>query len=455
MVSNYVRNAIDGSKFNRHHLAIVIISVLIVVFEGYDLVVFGSIVPQIMEEWSITPVQAGVLGSYGLVGMLIGSIVLGALSDKIGRVNVLVFSVIVFSIFTALMGLAADPAQFATFRFIAGVGIGGAMPNVLALVSEFVPKARRTTLIAFTMTGMQMGSMLAPTLGILLIPSFGWRPLLFVALIPLLLVPFIIKYVPDSLNLLVAKGNINKLETLLEKIAPGIDRNHIIAEKSESTSTQPKITVVDLFKNKLAVSTVMIWIVYFMGLLMIFGLNTWLPSLIREAVPALQTGLVFLIVLNGSAILGTVVFGLIAEKKDAKKQLIIIYLVGAFAIALLGFTTNIPLLYLFSAIAGISTTGAQNLLNAFTSQYYPHHMRSTALGFANGVGRIGGMVGPTFGGVLLTLSLPSQFNFIAFGIPGAIIALALIFVATKKAPVNTAIVKEIEILPEPLPEQIK
>lgn len=440
MVSNYVRNVIDGSKFNRYHLAILVISTLIVVFEGYDLVVFGSVVPQIIREWSLTPVEAGILGSYGLLGMLMGSIILGSLADKFGRVNILIVSVALFSVFTFLIGLSTNTTQFAWFRLIAGLGIGGAMPNVLALVSEYLPKARRTTLIAITMTGMQMGGMLAPTLGIFLIPSFGWRPLLWVALVPLLLIPLIYKYVPDSLNLLVTKRKNDKLESILERIVPGIDRKRIIAEKSEIL-VQPKVSLPDLFKNNLALSTIMLWIIYFMGLLMIFGLNTWLPSLIKESVPSLQTGLAFLIILNGSAILGTVVFGLLADKNGAKKQLIIIYVAGAFAISLLGFTTNIPLLYLFSAIAGICTTGAQNLLNAFTSQYYPYHMRSTALGFANGVGRIGGIVGPTLGGVLLSLAVPSQFNFIAFGIPGAIIAIALIFVSTKKESGNTSWVK--------------
>ncbi|MFB9761141.1 MFS transporter [Ectobacillus funiculus] len=183
--------------------------------------------------------------------------------------------------------------------------------------------------------------------------------------------------------------------------------------------------MIGLFKNKLGLSTILFCIVYFMGLLMIYGLNTWLPKLMQNAGYPLISSLGFAIFLNGGALIGTVIIGVIADRKGSKKLIAGLYVLGAICLALLGIKSNMFFLYFLISIAGVCTMGNQSLLNAFVSQYYPANVRSTGIGLANGVGRLGGMLGPTLGGMLLSLNFPITLCFLVFALPGACAALAL------------------------------
>lgn len=191
--------------------------------------------------------------------------------------------------------------------------------------------------------------------------------------------------------------------------------------------------IVGLFKDSRALSTLMFWIAFFMCLLMVYGLNTWLPKLMIEAGYALNSSLGFLIVLQGGAIVGTLIIAKLCDRYGSKKMLVPMYALGAVSLTLLGMGGSSFVIYTLVAIAGACTIGAQNLVQAYVSQYYPPNIRSTALGVASGIGRIGGMLGPILGGFLLSISLPIQLNFIAFAIPGLIAAVALSFVPVKMA----------------------
>ena len=193
----------------------------------------------------------------------------------------------------------------------------------------------------------------------------------------------------------------------------------------ELQATGTKVPVIGLFKDHRALSTVMFWIAFFSCLLMVYGLNTWLPKLMIEAGYALNSSLGFLIALQGGAIIGTLIIGRLCDKYGSKKMLVPMYASGAIALTLLGFGGNMFVIYLFVAIAGAATIGSQNIVQAYVSQYYPAYIRSTALGMASGIGRIGGMLGPILGGFLLSITLPIHMNFIAFAIPGLIAAIAL------------------------------
>lgn len=169
-----------------------------------------------------------------------------------------------------------------------------------------------------------------------------------------------------------------------------------------------------------------------MCLLMIFGLNTWLPKLMLEAGYALNSSLGFLVVLQGGAIAGTLIIAKLCDRYGFKRMLVPMYALGAISLTLMGMGGNLFWIYILVVVAGACTIGSQNLIQAFVSQYYPAVIRSTALGVASGIGRIGGMLGPILGGFLLSISLPIQLNFIAFAIPGLIAAIALSFVPVKQ-----------------------
>jgi MFS transporter, AAHS family, benzoate transport protein len=178
--------------------------------------------------------------------------------------------------------------------------------------------------------------------------------------------------------------------------------------------------------------TSMIWVAFFMCLLMVNGLTTWLPQLMVTAGYELGSSLTFMIVLNVGTIIGTLVLGRLADVWGAKRVLVPMYAVAALSLMLLGFNNPMAVLLLLVAITGACTVGAQNISYAFVSQYYPSAVRSTAIGLASGVGRLGAIAGPIFGGVLLTLDLPVHLNFLFFAIPGVIAAVAFLFVPLVK-----------------------
>ncbi|TWE05172.1 AAHS family benzoate transporter-like MFS transporter [Neobacillus bataviensis] len=423
---------IAKSKFSRFHLGLLLWSFFIISFDGYDLVVYGTVVPTLIEKWHLSPVEAGAIGTYGLFGMMFGAILFGTLADRIGRKSVISITLILFSLFTFLCGFANTPTVFSTLRFLAGLGLGGIMPNVIALLTDYAPKTMRSMVVSIVLCGYSVGGILAPLLGILLMPNFGWQSIFWFAGLPLLLLPFIHKQLPETASYLIRKGKKEKLLSTLVRLNPELSFNQN-DEFVEIKSKESDFPVIGLFKNKRVLSTLMFWAAFFSCLLMVYGLNTWLPKLMIEAGYGLNSSLAFLIALQGGAIIGTLIIGRLCDKYGSKRMLVPMYASGAVALTILGFGGNSFLIYLLVAIAGAATIGAQNIVQAYVSQYYPPYVRSTALGMASGIGRIGGMLGPLLGGFLLSISLPIHMNFIAFAIPGLIAALALALVPAKNA----------------------
>ena len=428
MNSINVANMIDESKFNRFHGVVLFWCAFAIIFDGYDLVIYGSVLPSLMQEWSLTPNQAGTLGSVALLGMMFGALIFGPLADKMGRKNVILFCIALFSLFTGLIGISNDPVEFGIYRFIAGLGLGGVMPNAIALMTEYSPKKLKSTLVSIMFSGYSVGGMLAAGLAILLIGQFGWRSLFFVGALPLLLLPLMYKTLPESPRFLLLKNDHNKIGNMLTKVNPAFSyhKNQSYVQQKEEAGAP----VIKLFTNGRALSTLLFWISFFMCLLMIYGLNTWLPKLMDGAGLSVS-GLMFLFVLNFGAIFGAIFGGRLADKWGPKPVLIAFFISAAVSLTLLGQVHNIVLLYILVAIAGATTIGTQIITNAYISQYYPTEIRSSGLGWALGVGRLGAIAGPIIGGVLLTMKLPFYQNFLAFALAGIIGALALTFVQNK------------------------
>jgi len=426
-----IQQFIAKSKFLKFHFTLLFWSFVLIAFDGYDLVVYGTVVPVLIEEWGISPLYAGTLSSYGLFGMLFGAIGFGILGDQICRNKVIVAFVILFSVFTALCGFVSSPEIFGVFRFLAGLGLGGIMPNVIALLTDYAPQKYKGTIVAIVLCGYSIGGIIAPILGLTLMPSLGWESIFWVSAIPLLLIPVFYKRLPETPSYLLKKGRVDELAKTLQKLAPDekIDASMNFILDEVVTEKQGPLA---LFSENRTRSTLLFWVAFFSCLLMVYGLNTWLPNLMIQAGYGLTSSLVFLIALQGGAIVGSLIMGPLADKYGFKKVLIPMYISGAIALTLLGFGGGEVWVFLLIMIAGAATIGSQNIVQAYVSQYYPAFIRSTALGTSSGVGRIGGMMGPILGGVLLGMTLPNYQYFLAFAIPGFIAAIAITFVPSKK-----------------------
>ncbi|WP_087972204.1 MFS transporter [Oceanobacillus rekensis] len=421
-------NVIDSSRIQSFHVWLVIWLFLIIMFDGYDVVVYGAIIPSLTAEWGISGLTAGAIGSYTVLGTAVGGFLFGMLADKVGRKKIIVFTVILFSVFSTLSGFATGPIMFTIFRVLAGLGLGGVMPNVIALATEYAPKHIRTTLVSFIFCGYSIGAILASLTSRSLLPEVGWEPVLWLGGIPLLFIPFIIKDIPESVDFLLRKGKDAEARAVLSKIDSTLTGDFKLvtpALKKEG------IAIFKLFEDKRAFSTLMFWLSCFSAFVLIYSMNTWLPSLMMEAGYDLSSSLMFTAVMQVGAILGTVIFGPLVDRLGFKKVLVPLFFGGAISLSFIGLTTSMFIAFVLIAIIGAASVGVQNLFNAVVSQYYPAEMRATAIGSTMAVGRIGGIVAPTFIGVLLSMGLQPQFNFTAIASAAVLGAFALLFVQVK------------------------
>jgi AAHS family benzoate transporter-like MFS transporter len=377
-----------------------------------------------MKEWGLSPLQAGALGSYALFGMMFGALAFGSLADRIGRKKGIAICFTLFSVATVINGFASNPTEFGICRFIAGLGCGGLMPNAVALMNEYAPKKIRSTLVALMFSGYSLGGMLSAGVGIYLLPRYGWESMFFVATVPLLLLPVIVYWLPESIGFLIRQGRLDQARALLKRLSPETpidaeDKLQISAGKGKGAS------VLELFRHGLAVRTASIWVAFFCCLLMVYALSSWLPKLMAGAGYSLGSSLSFLLALNFGGMAGAILGGWLGDRLNLVKVMIGFFVTAAVSISLLGINSPMPVLYLLIFVAGATTIGTQILLYAGTAQLYGLSIRSTGLGWASGIGRNGAIVGPLLGGALMGIELPLQLNFLAFAVPGAIAALAM------------------------------
>ncbi|TCH65178.1 MFS transporter [Acinetobacter sp. ANC 4862] len=447
-----INTLVDEAKFTRFHWGVLIWCLMIIIFDGYDLVIYGVALPLLMQEWALNTVQAGLLASTALFGMMFGAMSFGTLSDKIGRKKTIMICVALFSGFTFLGSFASNPTEFGILRFLAGLGIGGVMPNVVALMTEYAPKRIRSTLVALMFSGYAIGGMSSALLGAWLVPQFGWKIMFLLAGMPLLLLPVIWKYLPESLMFLTKKGETEKTRVIVKKIAPeqeiGPQTTFVLNEPTAGDDAPLRA----LFQQGRMFSTLMFWAAFFMCLLMVYALGSWLPKLMIQAGYSLGASLMFLFALNIGGMIGAIGGGVLADKFHLKPVLSIMFTVGAIALILLGFNSPQAVLYVLIAIAGAATIGSQILLYTFVAQFYPTAVRSTGMGWASGIGRIGAIVGPVLTGTLLTFELPHQINFLAIAIPGIIAAVA-IYLVNLKASVDGQSLAAHEVKAKPITQK--
>ncbi|MGQ7956352.1 MFS transporter [Pseudomonas sp. SP16.1] len=419
-----VHPVIDNARFSRFHWMVMALCALLLIFDGYDLFIFGVVLPSIMQEWNLTPLEAGALGSYALFGMMFGALTFGTLADKIGRKKGIAICFVLFSTATILNGFATSPTEFGIFRFIAGLGCGGLMPNAVALMNEYAPKRLRSTLVAVMFSGYSLGGMLAAGVGIYMLPRFGWESMFFAAAVPLLLLPLILWKLPESVGFLVRQGRDEQARAVLAKVEPGL-RIDAADQLQMSDGKGQGVGVFELFRDGRALRTLCLWLAFFCCLLMVYALSSWLPKLMASAGYSLGSSLSFLLALNFGGMAGAILGGWLGDRFNLGKVMVAFFVAAATSISLLGFNSPTPVLYGLIFIAGATTIGTQILLYAGAAQFYGLSIRSTGLGWASGIGRNGAIVGPLLGGALMAINLPLQLNFIAFAIPGAVAALAM------------------------------
>ena len=421
----------EESKLKPFHLILTFWLFIILMFEGYDVVIYGATIPFLKEEWGISDLTAGSIGSYTTIGTAIGAVVFGLYSERLGRKRVIIFTTLLFSVFTMLSGLAPNVVVFTICRVIAGLGFGGAMPNIASLISEYAPLKYRAAIISFIFCGYSVGAMSASFIGRALLPEFGWQPIYWIGAIPLLFIPILLKVLPESTVYLLQKKQHAQIAAAAEKIEPGAAKDFQYADQQPAKGQKSPVRA--LFQKRFAVTTMMFWLSCFCTFILMYSLNTWLPTLMMQAGYNLSSSLLFIAVLQLGSIVGTLVFSSLIQRLGFKNVLMPLYLLGAVALTLIGFSTNLYVAYALIFLVGAATIGLQNMSNAFVAAYYPAEVRSAALGSTMAFGRIGSIVAPTYVAVLLTMNLQPQYNFIAIGIAAIFGMIAMFFINDRHA----------------------
>ncbi|AQV98525.1 MFS transporter [Cupriavidus necator] len=415
-----VHKLADEARFNRFHALILLWCALIIIFDGYDLAVAGIALPSIMKEMGVTATNAGFMVSSALFGMMFGAIFLGTVADRIGRRRAIAICILLFSVFTAAAGFTSDPVTFSVMRFLAGLGIGGVMPNVVAQMTEYSPRKLRGTLVTLMFSGYSVGGMLAALLGKGLIESYGWQSVFLAAGLPAVLIPLVLRSLPESMPYLIRTGQTAALQAVVSRLVP----SH--RPQAGDTFTLPtdekagSAPIRRLFQDGRGFSTVMFWVAFFMCLFMVYALSSWLAKLMASAGYSLGSALTFVLVLNFGAMLGAIGGGWLADRLPIKHVLIGMYALAAVSITLLGYPMPSAALFVVVGLAGASTIGTQIVTYAYAGQFYPMAVRGTGIGWASGVGRSGAILAPIVIGVLVGMSLPLQQNFMAMAIPAVI-----------------------------------
>ncbi len=376
-----------------------------VALDGFDLVVIGAVIPTLSQSGDLgfTDASLTTASTVGLIGVGIGAVLIGPLTDRFGRRRSVIACVTWFSLLTVAVAFADSVAVFTTLRFLAGLGLGAVLPTALAYMSENARPGRHSTAVTRVMTGYHVGAVLTALLALWLIDALSWRAMFVVGGVAgLLVVPLMWARLPES-------------EAYLRSVE---DRDQNATEVASRTS--------QLLRGRYLPISVAICVASFMGLLLVYGLNTWLPKIMGEAGYSIEAGTELLLVLNVGAVIGLLIAGRLSDARGNKPTVLLWFGLAAVCLALISIKLHsTTLVYAAVLLTGVFVFSSQVLVYAFVGHLYPPEVRGTALGMSAGVGRVGAIVGPSLGGALVTAGIAYPWGFYAFAMAAVLAVLAL------------------------------
>jgi MFS transporter, AAHS family, benzoate transport protein len=420
---------LDELPFNRFHASTLALCCLVLAAAGFNLQILAYAMPLITREWSLTPVQGGAMVSYGFLGLMVGAIGFGLLADRFGRKKALVAAISVFALLGGAASLASGYRNFCILRFLTGVGVGGAFPLTVSLLAEFSPARTRGRLVAAAVSGFTFGWAIAASVSMALIPRFGWRPAFQLGLLALILLPALWTLLPESVRFLAGSGR--PTEALremarVERIA-GLGHRNWTGTDMLPPAAESRQGIAQLFKGELALMTLLVWATYLLNTMALYGLSSWLPTLLVKEGFSLVKSYSYSMVQAGGSAVGGFVLGCAMDRFGRKQGLLVTYLLAGLSMALFGMVNTNVYLFIAGAATGVFVVGTPTALNVVSSEVYPTRVRSTGVASTQAVARVGSILGPMIGGLIQNLGFTFHQFFLLFAIPCFVCAFLVIF----------------------------
>lgn len=439
-----LQTQLDAKPLSNLQLRVIALCWLVNILDGFDLLAISFAAPAISKSWHLDPQTLGIVFSSGLVGMTIGSLLLGPMADCIGRRRMIILAVAVLGLSTLATASAASVGPLMLLRLMTGVAIGALLPSLNTLVAEYTPDRRRNLAISFMHAGYPVGGIIGGFIASQLISSAGWQALFIVGgAFTLALLPLLFFGLPESLHYLLQKNH-PKTRMMAENIATslGIDlvsartANTPIAAATASTTTTTK-RFWDIHRGPWLIPGLALWTCFFLGNLTLYFLLNWTPTVMVEAGLSSKEAIRAGMVLNLGGIIGLITLGYLSARWSLHRMMSYYFVLGSIFIMVLGQAPrSIGLLFSLIILAGCFSLGGLIGLYSLAARLYPTATRATGIGLAIGAGRFGAILGPYVGGVLISLGWPMGSYFTLLALP--LIAAAAILWRVKP-PANATI----------------
>jgi putative MFS transporter len=424
---------LETLPFSKWHRDFFILGFLGVMFDAADFALFGAALPPIAREFGLGPAQSGLLATVGLIGAFAGALFWGTVSDYVGRRTSFSATIGIFALFTGLVAASWNIASLAVFRFLSNFGLGGEVPVTATLGAEFSPSRIRGAMAGNLLTAFPVGLIVAAVLSLSILPTFGWRALFAVGIVPAILLFFVRRYMPESVRFLLSKGRVREAEQTVAHIeTEALGRQRTAGELQSMPQVRPElavktgITVLELFTEGRALRTVLIWIVSFGFFWSSNGILFMLPTILTQQGIPLTQAIAYQLVQAIGGVLGYTACSFLIDRYGRRPVLFLYYFVGAFFHLWFAMSTGLTT-FAAAFFVGWVNPGVYGSTGVYVGELHPTHIRATAVGWFFGIGRIGSFLVPTVVGLMIAYGW-GKYTLYMFALSFLIASFALILI---------------------------
>lgn len=390
---------IDGHGVSGYQALVILLCGAVALLDGFDTQAVAFVAPLVAKAWRLPASSFGLVFASGLLGGLAGGVLFGRLADRIGRRIAVLITVAVFALGSLLSISTQSTEELVACRLLTGLGLGGAMPSIIALAAEFAPARMRATLVTAMFSGFPLGAVIGAVASAPLIEAHGWRAVFWIGgIAPLVLLPVLAAWLPDSMEWLCKGGKVRSVERILRRLK----RDELWDRGVDASAAAPAAGFSALFRGGQASGTLLLSVAFFTSLLLVYLLVSWFPTLATQSGHGARASVLTAAVLNLSGVCGSLLIGRAADRFGAAAVIALAYALGAIgSVAIAWQGAAGPLIFAYSIVAGLFCIGAQLSLVAVAAAFYPVQVRATGIGFLMAVGRVGAIAGPLAGATII------------------------------------------------------